>query len=128
MNKMAKRVLIGLHDASVKKFTTFLLQSCGHAVTAVDNLEAMLKLTKEHLQTETPFEVYLMDINLGNYGGLTYEPAEAVYQEIKSQLDDNRAVFIPISGSTEVVELCQKELGIKAYLKNLELSDFLGKL
>jgi CheY-like chemotaxis protein len=126
---MAKKILLGLHDSSVRKVTKFLLESNGHAVTAVDNLEEMLKLTKEQLLAENPFEAYLMDINLGDYGGLTYEPARIIYQEIKSQLEDNRAVFIPISGRTEVVDLCQKELGIKVYLKlGSELSEVLGKL
>ncbi|MBS3135610.1 hypothetical protein J4401_01495 [Candidatus Woesearchaeota archaeon] len=137
-----KRALLGLHNAAIAQFMPGLLPTC-YSPTSVASVEEMVaEMTSGTGITaptgtlaHRPFDVYVIDANLGRPGEVDCSPLKTVLEYIAddvkagSNLPDGRVVVIPISGNPDLVALATgqfEKYGIKCYL-NTELRDALSE-
>ncbi len=127
---MSKTALLGLHDLS--SFTKRLIESAGYNTTVTDSVDGMLEamevqgIDDPNSPPRNPFDLYLMDVNLGDPGQIVIYPAERVYGHVLAQEGD--PTFIAITSlHTEFIEAA-RERGIPCYTKDTELIDLLVNL
>lgn len=124
------QALIGLHDdlvGTVKKY----LEMCEYEVTIVDSEPEMVKaigLSQDSaldVPPTNPFQVYVMDANLGDPGSDDYGPAQRFYQHIKHSVEKGDAKFMAISGNKKLVTKAKEELPC---MDKEDLVEFLSSL
>ncbi len=107
-----KTALLGLHDDLVEKTFARAVRSKGYKIESTGTIDEMLARCAERR-----YDLYLMDLNLGVYGGNDITPARRVYQALQEQgIEGLEGKFYGISGSDAVVKAARKE-GIPAYDK-----------
>jgi hypothetical protein len=126
-----KKALLGFHDPDVLKAFSDLV-GFEYDVTAVDTLDKMIDemgLTStddKNAPPKNPFDVYLMDTNLGN--GDSCEPAEIIYNYVKSHIEQGRSKYMSFTGSTSLKQEAL-EKGIPCLMKGgREESDYIDSL
>ncbi|MSR85767.1 hypothetical protein EXS74_00045 [Candidatus Woesearchaeota archaeon] len=110
---MERRALIAMHDLSWRETIEELAQDKGWQIHSVATLDDMLARMDER-----NYGLYVMDPNLGTYGGRDITPAETVYERVRVQPG---VKFLAISGSDRVILAC-KEKGIPAISKTSGLA------
>jgi len=117
---MAKSILIGLHNQTLKRVMIAKVQSCSYSI--VDHTDDPREMIYHAQQRE--YGCYIMDLNLGKPRSVDIAPAVAVYDIIRERVNAGRAKFVGISGNSDTVRAARKK-GIPAYMGLANLDDFL---
>lgn len=127
---MTKTALIGLHDVS--PFTKGLVEAAGYNVTLTYSVDGMMQAmgvqgtNDPNSPPGNPFDLYVMDVNLGHPGESLTKPAEVVYGHVRAQ--EGNPTFIAVTAlNAEFVEEV-REGGIPCYEKGPALIDLLVNL
>lgn len=96
---MAKKVLLGLHDACTMDMCVDIYSGRGHITDQVTDLREMIEFVMKN-----KYDVYLMDVNLGNRGENDLAPAITVYSLVEDRVKRNEARFLALSGNDLVVD------------------------
>ncbi len=91
----------------------------GCLVQKATDLKAMVEL-----MTRDNYDVYVMDVNLGNRGGEDIAPAITVYSLIQERVKAQEARFVALSGNDMVVDRANAA-GIPAKLKTECISELI---
>ncbi len=108
---MDKKILLGFHDEGNLKSLVRLSKASGYPADAVNNLPEMLKLANEN-----QYDLYLMDINLGDSGSTNIAPLTQVYEIVSSRVNSGLAKIVGLSGNDDAVKLA-KSKGLPAESK-----------
>ncbi len=65
---------------------------------------------------QRPYDLYAMDVNLGNPNGYDFTAAHALYELIAPAVASDRVQFYPLTVSSAIVEAAKRE-GLPAMLK-----------
>ncbi len=104
--------LVGLHPGQSTDFLASLLSSIGYASDFAETTEDMVSFCKNKT-----YDLYLMELNLGNPNSLDITPAKQVYNMVKHKLEKGEGVFYGVSGNIDTV--CNaEEAGIPAIDRN----------
>jgi hypothetical protein len=108
-----RRALLGLHGGQgTETIVGTLVSQAGYDITIVNTLGEMLGemgVTESEIQSAppaNPFDMYVMDVNLGEPDGETIKPAESVWQYVKHQMPP--ANFVAISDNDNAVNAAVK--------------------
>ncbi len=112
-----KRALIGLHDSLDRNIFPLTVRDKGYSTDVVSTPEEM----REHAK-ENKYDLYVMDVNLGNSGSCNFKCALKIQKLIDEQLKVGTE-FIPLSSSCLIVSQAKKE-GLPA----IEKIDFSSRL
>lgn len=112
-----RKALIGLHDKDDWRMFSRRVEDKGYTVEVVGTPEEMLKKAKEG-----SYDLYVMDVNLGDSMSRNFSCALKVKELIKEGVKSG-AAFIPLSYSRGVVSDARR-VGLEAFRK----SDFQRKL
>ncbi len=129
---MTKKLLLGLHDPGTLKTFEMYLEDSGFSVTGVSSLEEMLEkmgITEDAEPNMSPanhYDAYVMDTNLGDFAGPSYEPALRIYQYVEQSVEEKGVKFMSVAGSDEAFSGAKKH-GIPVMLKGLYLAENLTK-
>jgi hypothetical protein len=114
------KALLGLHDGRRGEdeiFTDGLvieLDMEGYEYERVRSVDEMLRamgLEKGGMVDDAPrnpFDMYVMDVNLGCPCGEDYRPAATVYQHVKKQVEAGEAKFMAVAANSAVVRKAQE--------------------
>lgn len=104
-----RRALVGLHNPRVAQVASRMLKVRGYSVDSVgDDYEQMKAKARED-----GYELYTMDLNLGNPGNEDITPGEEIFNLVRDRVEQGLAKFVGISGHTKNVDKA-KQKGIPA--------------
>ena len=126
-----RTALIGIHDNIVLRLHTRMLTKFGYEVVQATSVDAML----EEMQVNgtpnsspgNPFDVYIMDVNLGKNNSPDYSPAKRVYGHVQQDVEAGRSKFQSASGNDNIVHLAN-QAGVPCLTRPYEMNDFLKSL
>lgn len=105
-----KKALVAFHDDMQMNMCTRLFEAEGYQVSKAESISDMLEamgINKDRALDVPPtnyFEKYLMDANLGYQGQNTYDPAEEIFQHIKTDYESGKVKFLPITGNADLID------------------------
>jgi hypothetical protein len=119
--------LVGMHDPTMCRIITRLLQTRGYNVTTVSTiLEMRAAMNPQDNAPAKEYAHYHMDVNLGVPFGTDLSPAQEVYDRVRDRVEAGNATFMTQSGSQERVDAaleqslpCKISLDIPSYLNTL---------
>lgn len=129
---MTKEILLGLHDHRVFDSYKMFFEVHGFSVTGVSSLDEMLEKMgiPKDAGADTPpkkhYDVYIMDTNLGDFAGQSYEPALRIYQHVKQSVEEKGVKFMSVTGRGEAFSGAKKH-GIPVMFKDYDLAKNLEK-
>jgi hypothetical protein len=129
---MAKEILLGLHDPGTFDTYKMFFELSGFSVTGASSLDEMLEkmgIPKDAGADTAPinhYDAYIMDTNLGDLAGPSYEPAQRIYRHIKQSVENEGVKFMSVTGSDEAFSGA-KEHGIPVMIKEFDLAQKLEK-
>ena len=129
---MTKKLLLGLHDPETLEIYKMYLEDSGFSVTGVSSLEEILEKmgipenAEPNMSPVNHYDAYVMDTNLGNFAGPSYEPALRIYQHVKQSVEEKGVKFMSVTGNDEAFSGAKKH-GIPVMLKGLNLAENLTK-
>lgn len=106
------RALVGMHKPAPSMATAEFLEDCGYDVMAVHDVEEMLDWINNS-ESKPPYNLIVMDVNLGMPGHETVEPALRVGKAMNPWVDQYK--FYTVSGNADAVKLA-REHGLPCYL------------
>ena len=121
MTLKARTALIGFHHRDLLEAIRDRLEFEGYEVTPVSTLDEMMRYA------ETGFDVYLMDVNLGDPASNNILPAENFYRKVRVRVENGKSIFFATSNSSYLVGVA-KEGGIPTIQKGQELLTKINEL
>jgi len=115
-----KRALLGFHGESDEFFVELGLQLDFEGylewerVNSVDEMLEKMGLSADSIPDmapQKPYDLYVMDVNLGSPNSTSYSQAAAVYEHVKEAVKAGEARFLAVSANEEAVKAA-KEAGI----------------
>ena len=100
-----KTSIVAFHDPMGNENTSRLLKSYGFENKSVYSMEQM----REVMNSNEPFDVYLMDVNLDHSNSTNIDSGLEVYCKIKDRLEKGQAKFFVISGNSQALEKAVQE-------------------
>jgi len=122
------KALLGMHEPEWKAVYTRRLQRQGYEVLTAQTVDEMKSAmgVSEVGRPQNPFQLYMMDANLGFPGADTYDPAKEIFELIRPDFDSGLIKFLAITGNPDVVAGATGE-GIPCFNKgkSQEITDYL---
>jgi len=94
-----KKALLGFHSPSDLSGHADIFEVLDFKVTRTQKPEEMLALARE-----TPYDWYLMDINLGHTQSDDVSPSAEVYEVVRDRVENGEAKFLAMSYAASTVE------------------------
>jgi hypothetical protein len=96
---MTRRVLLGLHDKTIKGSVGSVCDLADYEVEYAQGPEEMVERARseEHVR-------YIMDANFGVPGGEDINPSLRVWEVVRDRVERGEAKFIAVSARQDVVE------------------------
>ncbi len=91
--------------------------------SSCDSVTTAVELMERHTARLQPYDLYVMDVNLGYPGSYTFTAALTLYESIHPSVQAGNVLFYSASVDPRIVDAAKKE-GLPAITKN-ELSDII---
>ncbi len=122
MTDTKRTALVGLHEELYRTPTEIGLSIEGYISEMVATYEEM----RERASSK-PYDLYLMDANLGTPGSLDVRPAIGIYSIVKERIERGDARFVALSSRDGTIKSA-RENGVPADDKEtFDLQEFLKK-
>ncbi|MBI5003263.1 hypothetical protein HZC31_07810 [Candidatus Woesearchaeota archaeon] len=77
--------------------------------TTIDCVDTAAGLMERHATRPGGYDLYAMDVNLGNPNGFDFTAARYIYELISPVVESGLVKFYPASGSFDIVEAAQRQ-------------------